>query len=106
MPYYPLFFENDVPDDISDITTIAEYFGIIVNDQAIWHMARQFEEPPHLGNVYLEILFEQLANALKDKYPNIMITYEVNALASYFTINNQKLSSIDELLQIVKEDCL
>lgn len=106
MSNYSMFYEHDVPNDIGDLEKVANYFGIYVTDFDIWHITRQFDDPPHLGNVYLDILFEQLENALKAKYPNISITYEINALASYFTINNQKLSSIDELLQIVKEDCL
>lgn len=92
-----LFYEDDVPNDIGDLEKIAEHFGIEITDEDIWNRARQSEVPSHLGNKYLLILFEQLESKLKQAYPRLVINYEVNALASYFNVNNQRLSSLDQL---------
>ena len=103
-PHYPLLFEQDIPSDIGEIIAIAEHVGISISGQDIWNVARQSAEPPHLGNVYLELLFSSLANRLKTIYPTLIIDYEVNALASYFNINNQRLCSISQVIQLVEND--
>lgn len=103
-PNYPLLFEQDIPDDIDEIIAIAEYLGISISGQDIWEEARQYTEPPHLGNVYLELLFSSLANQLKAIYPEIAVDYEVNALASYFNINNERLCSLSQVIQLVEEE--
>lgn len=107
MPYYPnypLLFEQDIPDDIEEIIAIAEHLGISISTQAIWNAARQYTEPPHLGNVYLELLFSSLAKQIKAIYPEIAVDYEVNALASYFNLNNKRLCSLGQVIQLVAED--
>lgn len=107
MPYYPnypLLFEQDIPDDIEEIIAIAEYLGISISGQDIWNSARQYTEPPHLGNVYLELLFSSLANQIKAIYPEIAVDYEVNALASYFNIKGEKLCSISQVIQLIEDD--
>lgn len=107
MPYYPnypLFFEQDIPDDSGEIIAIAEYLGISISTQDIWEEARQYTEPSHLGNVYLALLFSGLADKLKAIYPEIAVDYEVNALASYFNINNEKLCSLSQVIQLVEEE--
>lgn len=107
MPYYPnypLLFEQDIPDDIEEIIAIAEHLGISISTQAIWNAARQYTEPPHLGNVYLELLFSSLANQLKTIYPQLVIDYEVNALASYFNLKGEKLCSISQIIQLIEDE--
>lgn len=103
-PNYPLLFEQDIPDDIGETIVIAEYLGISISGQDIWNSARQYTEPPHIGNVYLELLFSSLANQLKAIYPEIAVDYEVNTLASYFNINNENLCSLSQVIQLVEED--
>ena len=101
---YPMFYENDVPSDIGDIEIIAKHFGIDITDKDIWLQARESEQPPHLGNVYLYLLLTRLEEALNERYPNLSITYEVNALASYFNVNHQKLSTLNQLFELVEKD--
>lgn len=107
MPYYPnypLLFEQDITDDSVEIIAIAEYLGISISGQDIWEEARHSTEPPHLGNVYLQLLFASLANQLKAIYPQLVIDYEVNALASHFNINNERLCSLSQVIQLIEED--
>lgn len=101
---YPVFYEHDEPNDIGDIENIADHFGIKVTDVDIWNQARESECPPHLANEYLSILYQRLEAKLNEFYPKLIIDYEANALASYFNVNNQRLSSLDQLIELIKAD--
>lgn len=103
MGNFPMFYEHDIPSSIGDIEVIAQHFGVVVTEQDIWQAAKQNDTPPHLGNLYLELLFSQLADCLRNKYPTIDVQFEVNALASYFNVNNQSLATLEELLLLVEQ---
>lgn len=101
---YPLFYEDDIPFSTRNIEEVAKHFGIEVTDTEIWHIVRQKEEIPHVGNEYLEELYSRLQEVLEDRFPEIQIQYEANALASYFNVNGQSVDSLSELMRIIEED--
>lgn len=99
---YPCFYEDDIPFSTRNIEKVAKHFDIEVTDIEIWHIVRQKEEIPHVGNEYLEELYSRLQEALEGRFPEIQIQYEANALASYFNVNGQVFNTLSELMKIIE----
>jgi len=104
MSNYPMFYENSVSEDIFSIEMLAEYFGICVTDVDIWNIARHSDKPPHLGNVYQQILFSRLKERLNEVYPELETDYYINGIDSYFYINQERLLSFNDFFDIIEED--
>lgn len=102
MSNYPMFYENSVPTNIAQLEYIAAKFNISITDVDIWQRAKCYIEPPHLGNVYLQLLFSWLQYELSEKYSNLEIDYFINGTDTHFYINGVEIwteKQFNELIQ-------
>ncbi len=72
----------------------------IEND--VWAIARESEEIPHIGNIYMEEIAKQLTSAIEDKYPSIETNYYVNGLDSHFYLNGERLTDLSDFTDIIE----
>lgn len=101
MSYYSIFYEHSLPHNINDLEHIAEHFDVSVTDVDIWEIARCSEDPPHLGNAYLSILFSRLESKINEQYPELKTDYFINGMDSHFYIDEQRLYSFDYFMELV-----
>lgn len=101
---FSVFCENSVPDNTYKLAFIGLDLGISITANEIWAIAREYNDPPHLGNVYLEILYASLKTRLEERYPDISVDYEIAGCFSRFMVNDKTFSSLDELYQLINTD--
>lgn len=73
------------------------------NDDVIWEIARSSGEAPHFGNLRAAVFFEELKNKLLELDPALDIQYEVNALSTYFNVNEEQITDEEELREIIEK---
>lgn len=101
MSNYPMFYENSVPTNIGELEQIGAQFGISITGVDIWERAKCHEKPPHLGNVYLSLLFSQLQSELSERYPELIVDYSINGLDSHFIINGEGINTKKQFDELV-----
>lgn len=71
-------------------------------ENEVWAIARESEEIPHIGNIYMEVIARQLTYAIEDKYPSIETNYYINCLDSHFYLNGDRLTDISDFTDIIE----
>lgn len=90
-----IFNENSKFDEIVDFENrgILNYKGMLISDQEIWDIAKTFDEPPYINNIYYsEVLYSAL-NVYMEEYPFLeednFFVY-INGLDTHFDYNDKK----------------
>lgn len=96
-----MFYEKDIPETIYELEKIADGYGIRITDVDIWSLAKCSENPPHLGNVYVSLLFRQLAEKINEHYPNLDVDYFINGLDTHFYINQESITSVKQFNELI-----
>lgn len=96
-----MFYENDIPQPIGELEKIADGYGIRITDVDIWQQAKWSENPPHLGNVYVSLLFSQLAEKINEHYPNLEVDYFINGLDTHFYLNRESITSVKQFNELI-----
>ncbi len=83
---------EDIPDKIIDIEKCLECdAGITISDQSLWNRLKESPEPPHIGSVFVGLLFENAKSWFKETYPQIKISHYINCLDTHFYINGESI---------------
>ncbi len=93
---------TDVPENKWE--EILDYFNEpIPTDEEIWDIARENEDIPNFSNIYLELLFTALENAIKAncKSDDLEISYHENNLASKFVVDDCNIWNLDDLKSVL-----
>lgn len=59
-------------------------YGVEPTEEEVWNIARTYEEPPEVTNIFLELFFNNLANELWEINNTLEFDWELNCDASYF----------------------
>lgn len=89
------FYEDDVANSLPGWYAIAEHLKLKIPDsEAIWEAAKFSERVPHLGNIEMELLL----NEIKDWCINqgLDCEYFVNALDSHLSINSEAIHDMSD----------
>ena len=99
-------YENDNPEWVAKLVRDLDgtkMDGCIPTDNEIWEIAKQDDNPPHLANIWMAVLFERIEAFAEEKYcGDVKVEYEVNAMASSLNVNRNSVTTAKELLDIFK----
>lgn len=74
-----------------------------ITDVELWEVAKTCSHPPHLGNIYLYLLFERIQAALAVSHPDVKVDYFFNALDSHLYMNGEEIYSEQDAWRILEE---
>jgi len=105
-----MFFENDYPDWVDEMYND---FGDDVNqfdlDKEVWEIIKESEEPPHVGNAIVLILFTNIVRYVTNTVPETIIDdveemfeFNINAMATTLIFDGESYYDKDDLLKAVK----
>lgn len=93
------FYEN-IPDEVIHWIAFAKNLNPELTLSSMykeaWNIARTMEDLPHLGNIFLEVLFKNFKKHFEIKYPKESINMLVNGLFSEVNINGFLLKDHDD----------
>ena len=92
---------EDMPNCIAEIEKILEKEKWSVEEQEVWEIARECPYPPCFHNIYIELCFMRL-EMLCDSH-GLKCSYQVNALASGFSIEGEGFYRADDFYQKIRE---
>ena len=75
-----------------------------IKDEEIWTEARVSVELPHIGNIYTNLVFHRLKDAIEDRYKlGRKIDFSVNDIASRLYVDTSTVSTADEFMEELEE---
>ena len=94
-----MFKIQDIPQSAIKLEqALEEINGQKISDEEIWEIAKTSEDIPNFDNIYLKLLYSKLEDSIKSVCEDIKIDYYINNLDSHFSINNEKVSSYDDIV--------
>jgi len=98
------FYTEDIPERTSEYEKLADALKCEnITDAEIWELASTYSHPPHLGNIYLFLLFDGIKAALATSHPDVVVDYFINALDSHLYINTEEIYSEGDAWRILQE---
>ena len=75
-----------------------------ITDEEMWAEIRGSMEIPHVGNVYTNMVFNKIKDAVEDKYGlGSKLNVEVNDIASSFYVNDIYVTTAQEFMEELEE---
>lgn len=98
------FYTEDIPERTSEYEKLFSSLKCEdITDDELWEMARTYPHSPHLGNIYLYLLFEKIQATLAVSHPDVKVDYFINALDSHLYINGEEIFSEEDAWRILEE---
>jgi hypothetical protein len=72
------------------------------SDQEVWEIAREYKEIPIFENILLELTANRLQQKLEEMYPDAEYDYYINAMDSYFYVNEDEVYSLEDIEEAIK----
>lgn len=80
-----------------------------IEESELWRLAREFEDPPHIGNLYIQQVFENVGDYIfeytEKRIPGIdtfpYVERYVNAMASSLEVYGRDVKTMDEVREAV-----
>ena len=115
-----LFYTDNYPDWMdelmNDVYILFEDEDDIDFDKKVWERIRESEEPPHVGNASVIVLYEDLVRIMKRYFKDELdaatisedemeskFNFEANDMGSHFYFNDEGFTELDELKDMVEE---
>ena len=102
---------SDMPDNIENLEYLCGQltgnFDYSVDEEKIWETIRRFDygSIPSVSNIYMEQLFNDLENAIHEKYgENIECKYWINCRDSSFSCEGEHIVNMQDLERAI-ENC-
>ena len=92
---------EDMPNFIAEIEKILEKEKWSVEEEEVWEIAREYPYPPCFQNIYIELCFMRLENLCESH--GLECNYQVNALASGFSIEGEGFYRADNFYQKIRK---
>ena len=92
---------DDMPEFVAEVEEILEKEGLSVSEEEVWEVAREYTYPPLFQNIYMELCFMRLESLCESH--NLICDYQVNCLASGFSIEGEEFYSTDDFYEKIRE---
>lgn len=99
------FYFNSVPSNIKEMERIADSLDLDVTTEELWAEMCCYNDIPHVGNIYMGMLFSRFESYLKEHYGHcdLDIDYYINGLDTHFYINHEKIYTQDEFFDVCNQ---
>lgn len=92
---YTYFYEYDMSSNWKDWAEILDWLNLdSVSADDVWEVAREWKEPPHLGNIYMSITLSRIQWWCEER--EIDCDYDINAICSSLYIDGDLICSLDD----------
>lgn len=96
------FYTEDIPERTSEYEKLFSSLKCEdITDDEVWEIVRTYPHPPHLGNIYLYLLFARIQAALAVSHPDVKVDYFINALDSHLYMNGEEIFSEEDAWRIL-----
>jgi len=97
------FYTEDMPERTVEYEKLAASLKCEdITDVELWEVAKTHQAPPHLGNIYLYLLLDNIKAALSISHPDLQVDYFLNALDTHLYINGEEIFCEDDFWRIVQ----
>lgn len=79
------------------------YWNSCTLADAVWEVARTHEEIPHFGNIAQELVLTAIERWLFDERSDWVMAYEVNARASWLSINGININDYRQFVAMFEQ---
>lgn len=96
---YEMMFWDDVADDFDYWVHLLEQLGgysFINFEQDVWEMAREYKEPPHIGDIRQHLLLERLRQTIEGRYWFLPVEYSINATDTHLYVNGYSVTTLSD----------
>lgn len=103
-----MLFWNDVSDNYElwvDLLKQLGGYSFINFEQDVWEQARQYKEPPHIGNIRQHLLLERLRDTIEARYWFLSVGYALNAADSRLYVNDCVVDTLSDLDRVIGAYC-
>jgi len=104
-----LLYEDDYPEWVSKEIE-CKLFSVLdipmVEDIEIWSIIKEYEDIPHLGNVYSDLVLSRLIGYIGNTYTTIdtsKLTYSVNGMCTYLYIDDEVFDTCSDIIKKLGE---
>ena len=100
-------YTEDTSPTLADWESILNAFNCNITEDEVWEVARQYNDVPHFGNLYQELILEALKQLfwrlveLDEGEIDINISYDINAISTHFYIEGDFICSKSDFLNKV-----
>jgi hypothetical protein len=99
---YTFFYEEDMSSCWKDWAEILDWLKLdFVSADDVWEIAREWKNPPHLGNIYTDITLSRIQSWCEDR--GIDCDYHINAICSSFHIDGYLICSLDDFINHIPQ---
>lgn len=101
-------FATDIPEHFADLCNLADHLNSNCTndiDERVWEIARQYDNIPIFGDIYVDTVCSLLNNAIQCQYEhlNLRIDWYVNCLDSHFYVNDTEIFGRDDFYNLIDE---
>lgn len=102
-----MFYADDyLEDTYKDMEKLANELGAeIPTNNSVWCEARESEDIPHIGNIFMSQLLNNISTALVAQH-NVAeedVGIYVNGLDTHLSVFGIEVSNLDEIKELIKE---
>lgn len=103
-----MLYWDDVSDDYESWVHLLKELGgysFINFEQDVWEQARQYKEPPHIGNIRQYLLLERLRDTIEARYRFLSVRYSINAMDTHLYVNDHIVNTLSDLDRVIGAYC-
>lgn len=103
-----MLFWNDVSDNYElwvDLLKQLGGYSFINFEQDVWEQARQYKEPPHIGNIRQHLLLERLRDTIEARYRFLAVGYALDGANTQLYVNDCVVDTLSDLDRVLGAYC-